>query len=97
MAVEAQNRELLRLAAKYVWWTPPETVVSQGLPRLVTSVMEMGAWEDAVDLSRILGRDAFVSILDAPPPGAISDRSLAFWHYRLGLEGPPPKSRARFE
>ena len=42
-----RSSEMLRLAAKYVWWTPPDIVVSEGMYRLVANVMEMGTWEDA--------------------------------------------------
>jgi len=92
----SRQRELLRLAQKYVWWSPPEVVVAEGLPRLVSSVMELGTWDDAVTLLHIVGRDLFVSILRAPPAGVISDKSLAFWHYRLGIDGTPPRARHRF-
>ena len=91
-----KDQELLRLAAKYVWWTPAETVVSDGIPKLVSSVMELGTWDDAADLLKIIGRDAFVAVLNSPPAGVLSDKSLAFWHYRLGMSGAPPKSRRRF-
>ena len=91
-----RNLEMLRLAAKYVWWTPPDIVVSDGLSGLVTNVMEMGAWEDACALIDLIGPEPFLEVLRSPPPGVISDRSLAFWHYRLGGQGEPPKSRRRF-
>ena len=48
----------------------------------------MGTWEDAHALLRILGREAFVSVLRAPPPGVFSPHSWSFWHLRLGM-GPP--------
>ncbi len=91
-----RDQELLRLASKYVWWTPPDMVVSNGISRLVSSVMELGTWDDAASLLQIIGRDAFISALNSPPAGALSDKSLAFWHYRLGMSGAPPKSRRRF-
>jgi hypothetical protein len=96
MAGLAQNQELLRLAAKYIWWTSPEAVVADGITRLVSNVMELGTWEDASSLLEIIGRDRFISVLKSPPAGIISDKSLAFWHYRLGMDGLPPKSRRRF-
>lgn len=90
--------ELLRLAAKYVWWNPPEEVVAHQLDRLTVSVMEIGTWEDANALLDEIGPDPFVKVLKSPPPGTISAKSLAFWHYRLGLPGDPPKpSRRTFQ
>ena len=91
-----RSPETLRLAAKYVWWTPPDVVVSEGMSRLVANVMEMGTWEDASALIECVGIDLFREVLKSPPAGVISDRSLAFWHYRLGEHGTPPRSRRRF-
>jgi hypothetical protein len=91
-----RSSEMLRLAAKYVWWTPPDIVVSEGMYGLVASVMEMGTWEDASALIEYVGIDAFRGVLKSPPAGVISNRSLAFWHYRLGGDGTPPRSRRRF-
>jgi hypothetical protein len=92
-----ERQDLLSLAAKYVWWTPPEKVLAEETPRLVASVMELGTWEDAAQLLEIVGPEIFLEVLASPPAGTISDRSLAFWHYRLGRPGAPPKSRRRFE
>ena len=88
---------MLSLAAKYVWLTPPEKVLAEDTPRLVASVMELGTWEDATQLFEIIGPESFLEVLACPPVGTISDRSLAFWHYRLGRPGAPPKSRRIFE
>lgn len=96
MGEPARNAATLRLAAKYVWGTPPEIVVSSGLRGLVVNVMEFGVWEDANELLELIGPELFVDVLESPPPGAISSRSLAFWHYRLGRPGAPPKARKRF-
>jgi hypothetical protein len=91
-----RSAEMLRLAAKYVWWSPPDIVLSEGVSRLVANVMEMGTWEDASTLIECVGTDLFREILKYPPAGVVSNRSLAFWHYRLGGHGTPPSSRRRF-
>lgn len=57
-----KNQQLLRLASKYVWWTAPEITASEGLPRLVANVMEMGTWDDAVCLLELIGVDSFFDI-----------------------------------
>jgi hypothetical protein len=87
--------ELLVLAARYVWWTPPATVVANQLDKLTVSVMEMGTWEDANALLAEIGQDRFLAVLKSPPAGAISSKSLAFWHHRFGLSGEPPKASKR--
>lgn len=89
------HTDLLTLAARYVWWVPPQTVVANQLDRLTANVREMGTWEDANALLAELGPARFVSILKSPPPGVISTKSLRFWHYRLGLPGEPPKASKR--
>jgi hypothetical protein len=77
------------LAERYVWWSSAERTLQSKMPRLVAQVMEMGTWEDAHHLLRIVGRDAFVAVLRSPPPGTFSLRSWSFWHRRLGLGKPP--------
>lgn len=89
------DSEMLKLASKYVWWSPPEHVLENQVDRLVANVMELGTWEDANRLLAEVGRDRFISVLDAPPPGIVSAKSLAFWHRRLGRPGDPPKPTVR--
>lgn len=90
-----ESADLLSLAAKYVWWNPPEAVVANQLDKLTVNVMEMGTWEDANTLLAKTGADRFLAILESPPPGQISSKSLAFSHYRFGLPGAPPKASKR--
>jgi len=94
MGIFMQN-DLLSLAAKYVWWNPPEAVVTKQLDKLTANVMEMGTWEDANVLLAKIGQDRFLAILKSPPPGGISSKSLAFWHHRFGLPGAPPRATKR--
>ncbi len=87
---------LERLAARYVWWTPAARTVDENLLRLIAAVMEMGTWEDAAEMTRLVGADAMSAVLDDPPPGVISAKSLAFWHVRLGRASDPPTPSVRF-
>ena len=87
--------ELLTLAQRYVWFTPPDEVVDHNLRRLVAAVMEQGTYEDAHALLAHLGESAFIRALTDHPIGALSDKSLAFWHYRLRQPGTPPRARRR--
>jgi hypothetical protein len=59
--------------------------------------MEVGTWEDAAEMMELVEADAIGAVLDAPPAGVISARSLAFWHARLGRPGDPPLPKKRFE
>jgi hypothetical protein len=87
---------LERLAARYVWWTPPARTVDENMPRLVAAVMEMGTWEDANEMEDLVGPDVISSVLDAPPPGVLSMKSLTYWHARLDRHGDPAPHRSRF-
>ncbi len=93
---QSRRARLERLAARYVWWTPPERTVDENMPRLIAAVVEMATWEDAVDLERLVGADVISDVLDNPPPGVVSAKSLAYWHTRLGRQGEPPAPRSRF-
>jgi hypothetical protein len=93
---DCKRNRLERLASRYIWWTPPERTVTENLPRLVAAVMEMGTWDDAHELRSIVGDRAIAEVLDAPPAGVLSARSLAFWHARLGRAGDPPLPAKRF-
>ena len=52
----SESRPLVRLARKYIWWTDPVEIITNNLPRLVASVMELGTWEDAEELRELLTR-----------------------------------------
>ena len=56
-----EREELLPLARRYVWWTPPEVVVDHNMPRLVAALMEQGTYEDAHALLAHTGADTFIS------------------------------------
>ena len=92
-----EYQEKLKLAAKYVWYTPAQQIVDNDIRTLVAQVMELGTWEDAHALLDDVGRDLFISVLNDHPVGLISNKSLAFWHYRLGLAGDPPRKKQRFD
>jgi hypothetical protein len=85
----ASDDRLRRIARTYIWWTPPERSL-ETIDRLVAQVMEFGTWEDANWLLGRLGPDAFIKVLEAPPPGVLSPKSWTFWHIRL-LGGTPTK------
>lgn len=87
---------LERLAARYVWWTPPARTVDDNMARLVAAVMEMGTWEDANEMEYLVGTDVISGVLDDPPLGVLSMKSLTYWHARLDRHGDPVPPRSRF-
>ena len=61
--------------------------------------MNVGTWDDILDLERMAGRDLLVEILAGASAGALTPSAWSFWHYRLGLIGldetpPNPPTRA---
>ncbi len=80
------------IARRYAWWREPVAAVADQ-HRFVAQVMALGTWEDAHWLLRGLlrefGREAFLDVLRAPPPGVLTPRAWHFWHLRLLGEHPP--------
>lgn len=90
-----QRDKLLGLARRYVWYTQPDAVIDADMRLLIASAMERGSWQDAHALLQHVGEQAFADVLYDHPAGALSAKSLAFWHCRLGLPGDPPEPRVR--
>jgi hypothetical protein len=88
------NHQLLSgLAAKYIWWKPPELAMEQPL-RVAAQVMELGDWDDVVLLSEAEGDEFLRDVLRHAEPGQLSERSWNYWHYRLGLAEPGQRAPA---
>ena len=82
------NGELMsRLAAKYIWWKPASLAMEQP-QRVAAQVMELGDWDDVVQLCESEGEDFLRDVLQHAQPGQLSERSWHYWHYRLGLAQP---------
>ena len=91
------GRLLRDLARKYVWWLSPAELEAR--PELaITQTMELGTFEDQRRLEAALGRERLAQALRRAEAGRLSERSWAYWHYRLGLARPghvPPLPRRR--
>jgi hypothetical protein len=80
------------LARRYVWWEAPSRTLAE--PRkLLCQILKMGTAEDYLAALAIWGEDSFRDALRNALPGAIDDRSWAFWHRYYGMEIPPPRRR----
>ena len=76
-----------RFAEKYIWWKSPEEALR--LPeRIVAQVMNIGDYFDVQVLANQVGDDYLREVLTNAEIGQFSERSWAYWHYRLGLARP---------
>lgn len=89
---------LKRLASKYIWWKTPDEAVAMP-ERVVAQVMNIGDYDDVQALAQQVGDDYLRYVLGHAEIGQFSERSWAYWHYRLGLAAPgrvPPLPARRF-
>lgn len=78
------NEPLLHLAAKYIWWKTPEEAIRHP-DAIVAKVMDIGDYDDVQALASELGEVCFSQVLQRAEVGQFSEKSWAYWHYRLGL------------
>jgi hypothetical protein len=84
----------LGLAARYVWWqTPTQTLRTPRL--LLRQILRLGTEDDYVLARKHWGTPAIKRALVSAPPGALDERSWAFWHRHFHLK-PQPLPRRRF-
>ncbi len=80
-----RNRAILKhLAEKYIWWKTPDETLAQP-ERLFAQVMNIGDYDDVLTLVATVGENALREVLTKAEIGQFSERSWAYWHYRLGL------------
>jgi hypothetical protein len=81
-----------KLAQRYVWWQPiSQTLENPG--RLLCQILSIGTAEDYLMGLELWGEQAFRDALRDALPGAVDDRSWAFWRRYYGLKIPPPLRR----
>jgi|SRR5579863_2655719 len=72
------------LAARYVWWKTAEEAM-RFPDRVAAQVMNMGDWDDVLELIDAAGEDYLREVVRHAGVGQLSERSWHYWHYRLGL------------
>ncbi|MEB0137051.1 hypothetical protein QN362_17080 [Actimicrobium sp. CCC2.4] len=71
-------------ASKYIWWKTPDEAML--LPeRVVAQVMNIGDYSDVQTVANRIGDTYLRYVLQHVAIGQFSERSWAYWHYRLGL------------
>ena len=84
LSVSVDQDALKRLAGKYIWWKTPAEAVA--LPeRVIAQVMNIGDYADVQMLAAQIGDETLRDVLAHAEAGQFSERSWAYWHYRLGL------------
>lgn len=86
------ERTLREIAARYVWWQPPEATLARP-EHFLCQLMTLGTAEDVRTVRRILGDAALVDALDHAPPGVMDPKSWNYWHLFFGRQPPPPPER----
>ena len=76
-----------RFAAKYVWWKTLDEALRQP-DRIIAQVMNIGDYDDVVELVEQIGEDRLRRVLTHAEIGQFNGRSWTYWHYRLGLARP---------
>ncbi len=79
------DRDTLKtLAGKYIWWKSPDEALAMP-ERVIAQVMNIGDWGDVQTLAGQVGENVLRNVLTHAEIGQFSERSWAYWHYRLGL------------
>jgi len=91
------DEKLYEFATRYCWDMDPSQA-SQQKDRVILRVMDLGVWNDVLDLEQTFRPSELRRILQNAPAGAMRPRSWYFWHYRLKLanadkEPPEPPMR----
>lgn len=91
---------LAELAARYLWWQPPDGS-SHSDARRVAQVMNLGTYDDIRQLEALLDTDTLGTIMANAHPGWFTPRSWEFWRGRLSVDSSIPVSehppRRRFD
>lgn len=82
---DGASKDLIdKLGRRYLWWQPVN-----GLPftedRVVAQIMNLGTYDDILQLEAALGQMYLLDIMLRAEPGWFNDRSWEFWRGRLSF------------
>jgi hypothetical protein len=90
----SREATLAKIAARYVWWQPPETTLARP-HHFLCQLMTLGTADDVRVVRRELGDAAFVDALEHAPAGVMDPKSWNYWHlFFFGRPPPPLPTRA---
>lgn len=79
---------LRKIAARYVWWQPPEVTLARS-HHFLCQLMTLGTADDVRTVRRAMGDQALVEALEHAPPGVMDPKSWNYWHLFFGRRPPP--------
>jgi hypothetical protein len=79
---EAARQTITELGKRYLWW---KSVGDQphSTERIIAQIMNLGTWDDILQLEETLSPSRLVEIMLQAQPGCFSERSWEFWRGRL--------------
>jgi hypothetical protein len=89
--MDVQNT-LQAIAARYVWWQPPEITLARP-HHFLCQLMTLGTAQDMRFVRRVMGDDALIDALEHAPPGVMDAKSWNFWHLFFGRRTPAMPER----
>lgn len=100
MTNDAAQSLIDELGQKYLWWRPiNDSPFSKD--RVIAQIMNLGTYDDILQLEAALGQASLVEVMLHAEPGWLSDRSWEFWRGRLsyatGLALPEKAPRRAFD
>lgn len=82
--IQVNQESLKPFASRYIWWKTPEEAVTMP-ERVIAQVMNIGDYADVQSLVSQVGDEVLRDVLTHAQAGQFSERSWAYWHYRLDL------------
>lgn len=82
--IQVNQESLKPFASRYIWWKTPEEAVTMP-ERVIAQVMNIGDYADVQSLASQVGDEVLRDVLTHAQAGQFSERSWAYWHYRLDL------------
>jgi hypothetical protein len=87
-----RSADLLRAAARVVWFEPPERALADPV-RFLAYVMTYATAEEIAVVRRYVELDDFREALEHAPAGIMDERSWAYWNVLTGRYPVPPMPR----
>lgn len=97
-ALSSEKLHCLKNFTSYIWWKTPQEALEYP-DRIIAQVMNIGTYEDVCLLIKLVGEDTLLHVLQHAEAGQFSERSWAYWHYRLtdiGVDEVPPMPIRRY-